>query len=345
MASREFKTELYSGEDEVERMFQTGGFSFAFFPKETQVIAGPKSGHPYWTTEKNCGINSSLNNNTSTQHSYLSSQSGGSQLTYEYPSSGRVSYGLSNINTEAGALANPPPITRQVQSSCGNLVQSGGKSYKVCNNMTLIKSFENVKLFWKSICPGAITLYNKYLAKRDNKELLPIIKELTKAFCHEVKALSSKNLLVIKKQHSKLLDCLKSVNKKLEKMNISSKRLMSKIISLHSSRVMNHYNKMLKTQKNTKKNISKKSRKQNNSRKMRKNNKSKKHRLTKKNRKTRKMKGGASLLNSVAQMNNTPLTLGYSLGGSPGKGGIFANPPPKNVYNNCVDNYNHFTGN
>ena len=55
---------------------------------------------------------------------------------------------------------------------------------------------------------------------------------------------------------------------------------------------------------------------------------------------TRKYRGGYS-----QYQNNLPLTPSYSLGGILNSSeSALANPPPMKVMNNCVDNYNHYTG-
>lgn len=350
MASREYNVAKYSSDTQNALMYpssekvQSGGSHVSFYPQKViSNLLGKSAGHPYFSSENNCGMNSSLNNNSSKQYSYLS-QSGGNvnsnNLVYNLPSSGIPYYGLTNINTLNGALSNPPPIKVNEHSGCQ--VQVGGKKHILCSKISLIKSFDNVKLFWKDICPGAVVVYNKHLAKKDIKDKLPIIKEFTKAFCHEVDALNSVIPSEVNKHHKNLLKKLLNVSKMLSKMNLNAKQMMDKITRLHSDRVLKHYHKIvplyanMKKQKNTNK-----TRKNKNTNKTRKNNKSNKTSKNNKSKRRKSMKGGSSTLNTVYPTSK-PMTLTYSVEGSPGLGGQFANPPPINVMNNCVDNYNHY---
>jgi hypothetical protein len=63
-----------------------------------------------------------------------------------------------------------------------------------------------------------------------------------------------------------------------------------------------------------------------------------------KSRRTRRQRGGGY----SQYHNNLPMTPSYALGGNLSPNNLaLANPPPIQVYPNCVtcnDNYNHFTG-
>ncbi len=71
--------------------------------------------------------------------------------------------------------------------------------------------------------------------------------------------------------------------------------------------------------------------------------KSKRHKRSSKKRMTRKYRGGQAGYTQF--LNNVPYTPSYSTGGIlSANQSALANPVPYQPMNNCVDNYNHFTG-
>lgn len=272
--------------------------------------------------------------------------------------SGGAAYGFKDINGNMSDFAGSyAPITPVSNSMCETSLSGGsnGKKIHICHDLNKIKSYKQVQDFWKSICPGAVMLYESHLKQLENKlktknEVFRIVKLYTRVFCEEVKALQS-NVKKHSKESIKLMKInLEKIEKLLHKLAPNSISQHKMVANRHINTVRNHMNKLSKnkTQKNkmTKHKMSKHNKsktlksstiKHNNKSKTTKNKKS----SNKKNKKTKKiMKGGYA-----QYLGGTPLTPSYGFDGSGAlQGGLLTTPHPIKGMNGCVDNYDHFTG-
>jgi len=289
----------------------TGGAFVNTTTNVTSDFLGPKAGYGGIESGSNCG---------------KVSQNGGNLGAVE---STNAAYGFSEVPNMGEFKGSYAPVT-QINTQCG------GKKVKLCSKVKDVKKYSEVSAFWKSICPGSVMLYHTHLKNLHHKhhsKVLEIIHSYTRAFCSEIKALSSKTKTEAKHHLSILKSHLHAAEKKLEKLAPNSLSSHKMIASRHIHTVKHHIDHMKKhTAKKHK--LSKKTHSKSKSNKK---THSKKH--TKKH--TRKnMKGGYAQYST-----NVPRTLSYGLDGN----GVLphgpnANPIPITQNNTCVDNYNHFTG-
>ena len=231
--------------------------------------------------------------------------------------------------------------------------QSSMVNGPVTHNISSINSFNQVKSFWSQICPGAVALYNEHLKKLESthpNKVLSIVREYTKAFQHEVNALNTKNSDGIKKELNGLKKSMKKVGSMIKEIAPKGMDMHKMIEKRHINTVDSH---LSKHKSSGSKSTSRKSKRKSTSRRksskrksskrksMKKGSKRKygkrstnKHRRT--NSKRRTMKGGYSQFGS-----NIPNTPSHSVSVD---GGYLMGTPGAVRTDNCVDNYNHFTG-
>ena len=226
-----------------------------------------------------------------------------------------VSYGYTKQNQH---------LVNELRGSYFPITRQTGGYNELCNNINSINSFNQVEKYWSKICPGAVKLYKTYLTNvkdKYNNNVLSILREYTKVFCLEEQALENTNKRQIRENFGKMRKILAQVKKTLQSTMVGSRmrkiqmmKLHSQIRELHLERVRKHLQKKSRTLKRE---------------------------LNKKNNKTRKnMKGGYHQYGSNIAHTNT-----YSLSNNAGHGGMFANPMPRNIMNNCHSgSYNHYTG-
>ena len=303
---------------------QSGGAYFGFSKVDVNA-GGSKGGLTSFTKGENgCGIERDGGLGAGKQHIGL--QSGGN---YGYVSEGNARFGFDPSVTHPSHFAGSyAPITSNPVPSC----MKGG-AVSVSHNIGSIKSFKQVHAFWATICPGAVALYHAHLEKLEAKhpqQVLFIIKEYTKAFQHEVNALSKKSKKGIKKE-------LKGLKASMRKAGAMIKKIAPKGMKMHHMVEQRHINVVeahLAKHKGTMKahTQDKKTRKSGGKRHSTRRHKKRSHR-----RKT--MKGGYTQFGA-----NVPLTPAHAVavdgGYKMGTPGAVLN---KNC-DNCVDNYNHFTG-
>ncbi len=112
------------------------------------------------------------------------------------------------------------PITISKRPEC-----SGGARKHVCHKISDIKTYAQVKAFWKSICPGAVMLYNQHLKKLEkthSKDILNLVKKYTKAFCLEVEALKSSNKNKIRKNVQVMKNIFKTIKRDLKRIGVKA---------------------------------------------------------------------------------------------------------------------------
>ena len=314
----------------VAKTGQVGGAYYGITDSNVHA-GGPTGGLMHIQKSTNCGMNSDLNLNASKQYSGL--QNGGGS-GYGYVSEGNARYGFDSVDGNVGDFRGSyAPITSKPISSC----MTGG--FKLCHDIRKIKHFHQVLAFWSAICPGAVKLYKEYLVKLEkqhSEKVLAVVKEYTRAFCSEVRALKSKNKKVIKKELHELKTSMKKVEKILIKLAPSSKKLHKMVERMHIGRIQRHLNTHHKTTHKQEKKHYRKTHKKTN----------KHHKKThkkghKKQRKYHKktMKGGYNQFGS-----NIPYTPSYAVSTN---GGYEMGTPGATMLKNsvnCVDNYNHYTG-
>jgi hypothetical protein len=213
-------------------------------------------------------------------------------------------------------------------------IQTGGSGV-ICNDLSKVKTFIQVQQFWQSICPGAVMIYHNYLQKYETLkpvEIKKLVIEYTRAFCHEVSALNSKDVKQVEKYLKKLKNSMKVVKELLGKLDKRSLKSHKMINDRHIETVLLHKKRIIKMKKRTEK-----------VKKIKQSLKNKYNKLMKKTRKMKKhQKGGYNqYLSNVphsASYESVPSSLNPSLSALANPQYIVGNNP------HGLDNYNHFSG-
>lgn len=314
----------------ANKNIQRGGYHYGFEKGVEAVHAGgPTGGVAPFVGKSNCGISSDTNLNASAQSSNtdLVQKGGNSGSGYGRLAEGGVRYGFTEQSAQDAHILRGSyiPIESANKPVCSN--QVGGS--RICHDLRKVKHFRNVQAFWTAICPGAVMIYEKHLNKHEekhSKKVLDIVKLYTKAFCHEVRALSSRNKRVVKRELSSLKSNLAKAGKLLNKLSPKGQPIHKKVEDLHIGNISKYIEKVIGGMKYTKKHNKKNS---------------KKHvsKKNKTNKKRKSMKGGYSQFGA-----NVPNTPSYSVSTNGGwKLGTPGAALNKNC-DNCTDNYNHFSG-
>lgn len=308
---------------------QSGGAMYGFNPSGAHS-GGPSGGLSGIKSMSNCGIERESGLGAGKQESYVKHMTGGNG--YARIAQGASGYGVDVNNKElvSDLRGSYAPISGYNKPLCGGA--------NVCHDLRKIKEYNQVHAFWSAICPGAVALYKTHLAKHDkdshsHSTILKIIKEYTKAFCHEVKALKSSNKRVIKRELSELKKSMKKVEKLLHKIAPKAHKLHTMVERVHIKNLVDHLNNM--RGRKTLKHKAKTSHKKTQGKRNRKKRQTKKHHK-KSNKHSKTMKGGY-----YQYLGGTPYTPSHSVSTN---GGYQMGTPGATLTNNCNDNYNHFTG-
>lgn len=367
---------------------------------DTSIPMGSKGGLVGHQGASNCGVNSELNMGASKQHTYLSSsQSGGSGGNQGVILQGNIRYGFvdGNNNEDLGIFRGsyvPPTVSTvqtchlspeaQAQSQIGG---GGGKkiSKNICtiNKLKSLKSYGQVRAFWNTICPGATSLYENFLANIANQHesksqtqqtqqhIRKFLQFYTKAFCHEVIASKSNDRNIIKKQLKELESAFKQARVHLgylmrlvkgDKNKSNIEKMHLNIVTLHKNRVIVYMNRARpslsslsssssmsgkRSSRRTHKNRNKNSRKSHKSHKSRKSHKKTHHYKNKKTIKNKNHKMSRKYRRRQRggyHQFNSNIPITYGQEISASGTSNMNSPPSFIRTNTCVDNYNHYTG-
>lgn len=132
-------------------------------------------------------------------------------------------------------------------------VCSGGARKHVCHKISDIKTYAQVKAFWKSICPSAVMIYIQHLKKLEkthSKDILNLIKKYTKAFCLEVEALKSSNKNKIRKNVQVMRNIFKTIKRDLKRIGVKADVAHKLVQDRHINAVTDYLKTLRHTLKN-----------------------------------------------------------------------------------------------
>lgn len=309
----------------IDRDGQSGGAYFGFSGSDVHS-GGPTGGLPTLSRGQDCGVARESGLGAGKQHTYL--QEGGN---YGYVNPGIARYGIDTESIQNGSgdfRGSYAPI--KSVSSC----MSGGGG-GIFSDIKRIKNFKQVEPFWHSMSKQSVKLYKTHLKKMEKthpEKVLEIVKEYTTAFTEALIIALSKTKKHRNEKMKKSYASLRKAKNMLKKMNINALKIHDSI----EKEIEKKINEFLEANPVIQK-LSKNGG-------VRKHKKTRKHkkggsRKNGKRVKRRTMKGGYHQFGS-----NTPNTPAYAVstdgGWKMGTPGVLMN---KNC-DNCVDNYNHYSG-
>lgn len=206
--------------------------------------------------------------------------------------------------------------------------QDGGRRRSrsfTCSDLRRVHHFAQVRRFLSSVCPSVVMIYNSFLKKHEGSHnhkvaarLKKIVVAYTKAFCHEVAARRSKNVRGCRRELRAMKSALAHAGAELRRMEPAAENAHAIMVKHRLAMVHQHLHHISTMKKH----------------------RGSRHRRT---HRRRTMRGGYHQFGS-----NIPNTGSMSIGGVlSASESAMSNPPPFGVNplcDNCVDNYNHFTG-
>lgn len=289
--------------DKKDKKMNGGGFGFG---KELKLVGHGL--HPEHVKTMACEpVNKDVK-----QESFMNLQNGGSpsnvKASYVLVNNKKVDYPMEGVANENGV----PFYEFSLKHKGENLNDFAGSYAPITSNAHSLTGGAKFLSLWKSICPGAVKIYNEELKKMDQNDpkVMSVIKNYTKVFLTEIDALKTNQIYRVKQMINSMRAGLAKARKALVSLKSKMLKTHTMIANMHIGRVLKHLSLLKQTKKIAEK--------------------AKKLRLT--------MRGGYHQYGS-----NTAHTSGYS----PVMKSSSAESTPHHIEphaGNALDNYNHYTG-